>query len=153
MTAGPGPLCVRSVVIRFSNLEDVPMKDSGDFACCYGAFLGVLWAFLGPIQAGPPQSTLPPGPLARVARDSPAQISLPPDPRTAREEPKTPPRGKACLCSPQCVCGCNEGGDCRCRFAPQGAPVALPSYNPGPARFVPSFRPSSAPRLGGGGSC
>lgn len=94
--------------------------------------------------AVPPQVIYPEPPPQIVGFPAPGKPQEPPDP---------PRRGKSCLCSPACVCGCNEGRECQCQFASPAPAVRPPAYVPPPARFTPFFRPSFGPAARAGGNC
>lgn len=49
------------------------------------------------------------------------------------------PAAKSCPCSPECVCGCNQGKPCTCGHAAGAAEVP-------PANFPPSFVPAEGVR-------
>jgi hypothetical protein len=89
-----------------------------------------------------------PPPAAPEPPQAPARVP------TRPQEPAEPAkRPKACLCSPQCVCGCNEGRECQCVHA-SPAPVFRPALpGPAPSRFIPSFRPSFGPSRASRGGC
>ena len=70
-------------------------------------------------------------------------------PNVARATPNVARKATSCLCSPACVCGCQEGEPCRCRVVPvQSAPVSIPA----PVfQSVPMSYAMPAPSFGGWG--
>lgn len=79
-------------------------------------------------------------PLASAGPDDDARAALAlavPARPAAPDPPPVPPPRPDC-CSPECTCGCQEGGPCRCRDLPS------PTWTPPPAITLPATRPVPA---------
>lgn len=114
-------------------------------AATHAAFLTLLAtvpAFGGPIQAPRP----PQAPPVQVADAGLFLVAADLAVNAAPQAPAGFVPAKACSCSPECVCGCNQGQPCRCGNAANAVAYAPTSYwscGPNGCRLVTGTAPAA----------